>query len=413
MKESVYNLLQTGKKISFRPILLLFFSFFLLSSFAQDGEALFKKNCASCHTVTDKKMVGPGLQGITEKRSAEWLIKWTRNSSDLIASGDTDAIAVFDEYNKIPMPPFALSDEEINALYTYVANPSGGVAAPTAPAATAESKPAASTTVSSGGGLSTTSIVIIIVVALMLLLALIVKVNAEKIIQHEAGNAPSPGGLLANNKKIFAALAVVLVLFGLKGMWDAMMGVSVTVGYQPEQPIAFSHKVHVGQNNISCNYCHTGARKGKVSGIPPASTCMNCHKYVTEGTTTGTTEIAKIYKALDYNPETQTYGNNPSPIEWVRVHNLPDHAYFNHAQHVTAGKIECQTCHGPVEEMHEARQHSPLTMGWCVDCHRKTEVKTENNAYYAKLHDRFKEKYKGQPLTVEKLGGLDCARCHY
>jgi mono/diheme cytochrome c family protein len=358
-------------------------------------------------------MVGPGLKGVTEKRSEEWLLKWTKNSGELIASGDADAKAIFDEF-KIPMPPFAISDEEIKAIYAYVKSPeqkAEGTASAEKNTNTTNAV-AEEVTNNSEGGMSLTAIIILIVVGLMLLLALIVKANASKITQ-QAGGAASSGGILANNKKIFAVLFIVLALFGLKGLWDTLFNIGVSQGFQPIQPIKFSHKVHVAQNKISCNYCHTGARNGKVAGIPPASTCMNCHKYVSEGPLTGTTEIAKIYQALDYNPETQSYGDNPKPIEWVRVHNLPDHAYFNHAQHVTVGKVECQTCHGPVEEMNEAKQFSPLTMGWCVECHRTTEVKMEGNSYYTKLHDKLKNKYKDQPITVDKMGGLDCSKCHY
>jgi cytochrome c551/c552 len=413
MKELAKCLLSYSKINVFKTIFIIVLFLMAGVSFSQDGEKLFKQNCAACHTVTDKKMVGPGLKGVTEKRSEEWLLKWTKNSGELIASGDADAKAIFDEF-KIPMPPFAISDEEIKAIYAYVKSPeqkAEGTASAEKNTNTTNAV-AEEVTNNSEGGMSLTAIIILIVVGLMLLLALIVKANASKITQ-QAGGAASSGGILANNKKIFAVLFIVLALFGLKGLWDTLFNIGVSQGFQPIQPIKFSHKVHVAQNKISCNYCHTGARNGKVAGIPPASTCMNCHKYVSEGPLTGTTEIAKIYQALDYNPETQSYGDNPKPIEWVRVHNLPDHAYFNHAQHVTVGKVECQTCHGPVEEMNEAKQFSPLTMGWCVECHRTTEVKMEGNSYYTKLHDKLKNKYKDQPITVDKMGGLDCSKCHY
>lgn len=414
MKELVKCFLSHGKINVVKPALFLALCLISAVTFSQEGEKLFKQNCASCHALTDKKMVGPGLKGISEKRSEEWLLKWTKNSAELISSGDADAKAIFEEFNKIPMPPFALSDDEIKAIFSYVKSPDQktaqaetGNASATVTAAVNE--PAPETT----GSMNLTSIIILVVVGMMLVLALIVRANANKIVQHQTGGVAASRGILANNKKIFAVLFIVLALFGLKGLWDTLFNIGVAQGYQPVQPIKFSHKVHVAQNKISCNYCHTGARNGKVAGIPPASTCMNCHKYVSEGPLTGTVEIAKIYKALDYNTETQTYGNNPQPIEWVRVHNLPDHAYFNHAQHVSVGKVECQTCHGPIQEMDEAKQFSPLTMGWCVECHRTTEVKMEGNSYYTKLHDKLRNKYKGQPITVDKMGGLDCSKCHY
>jgi hypothetical protein len=191
-----------------------------------------------------------------------------------------------------------------------------------------------------------------------------------------------------------------------------LMNIGVSQGYKPTQPIAFSHKIHAGQNGINCVYCHTSAEKGKTAGIPSLNVCMNCHSYVDKGPT-GTAEIAKIYAALDYNPSTREYGDAPTPVEWVRVHNLPDLSYFNHSQHVVVGKIECQQCHGAVEEMGVAEQFSPLTMGWCVDCHRTTSVQVANNEYYEDLHERTPAWHDGNPVTVERIGGLECAKCHY
>ena len=192
------------------------------------------------------------------------------------------------------------------------------------------------------------------------------------------------------------------------------LALGVYEGYQPAQPIKFSHKLHAGDNGISCVYCHSGATKSRHANIPSANVCMNCHKAVKKGPKYGEKEIAKIYAALDYDPKTQKYGPDQKPIQWVRVHNLPDLAYFNHAQHYNVGGIECQTCHGPVEEMEELYQHAELTMGWCIDCHRNTEVNVEGNEYYTALHEEFKEKHGADALfTVEEIGGLECARCHY
>jgi hypothetical protein len=218
---------------------------------------------------------------------------------------------------------------------------------------------------------------------------------------------------MRTHKKWVAVILLVLAGVGSRAAWDGMMGIGVYQGYMPEQPIWFSHKIHAGQNGVNCQYCHSGVEKSKVANVPSANVCMNCHKYIQEGTISGTKEIAKIYAALDYNPEKQTYGENQKPIKWVRVHNLPDHVYFNHAQHVKVGKIECTECHGEIAKMDTVYQNSPLTMGWCIDCHRKTEVKMEGNAYYNELHAKLKEKYKGEPITVAKMGGLECAKCHY
>jgi hypothetical protein len=160
--------------------------------------------------------------------------------------------------------------------------------------------------------------------------------------------------------------------------------------------------LHAGEYGIECEYCHSGATKSKNAWIPSANVCMNCHKLINEGPKYGTEEIQKIYDAIGFDPATKQYieGYEQKPIEWVRIHNLPDHAYFNHAQHVVVGGLECQTCHGPIEEMEVVYQYSTLGMGWCINCHREEKVKTLG-----------KENPEG--LTVEDMGGLDCARCHY
>ncbi|MDA0889703.1 MAG: cytochrome c3 family protein, partial [Bacteroidetes bacterium] len=210
-------------------------------------------------------------------------------------------------------------------------------------------------------------------------------------------------------------LGFVIAIIVLKFVYDAMMGVGVTTNYQPTQPIAFSHKIHAGDNAIDCNYCHTSARTSKHSGIPSANVCMNCHANIVEGTISGTAELQKIYDAVGYDPKSRTYieGYEQKPIEWVRIHNLPDLAYFNHSQHVSVGKLECQECHGAIEEMDVVKQHSELTMGWCIECHRESEVKMEGNEYYTVMHEKMKKKYAGQKITVEKIGGLECGKCHY
>ena len=145
---------------------------------------------------------------------------------------------------------------------------------------------------------------------------------------------------------------LLLAVGGANAAWNIMTGVGVYQNYAPEQPIKFSHKLHAGDNQVDCNYCHSSARHSKHSGIPSASVCMNCHTYINEGPS-GTEEIQKIYDAVGFDPEKGQYieGYEEKPIKWVRIHNLPDLAYFNHSQHVVAGGLECQDCHGPVEEM--------------------------------------------------------------
>jgi mono/diheme cytochrome c family protein len=384
----------------------------------QDGEALFKANCASCHAVKEK-LVGPALKGIETRRPEEWLIKWIKNSSAVIKSGDEYANKIYNEYNKTAMPSFALKDGEIKSILAYVKveaeKPDAAAAAPAAGAdgsGPAEEKPVA--------------LYLIIAAAILYVLYTIlarVQGTLERAVRQRTGEPePVPMGRkeafihwARNNKKIVAVILLLFVGWGSVKGWYTLKNIGVMQGYTPDQPINYSHKLHAGEMQIQCIYCHSGAERGKVAGIPSANVCMNCHKYVRKGPQTGTEEIAKIYKALDYDPDKGTYGPNPKPIQWVRVHNLPDLAYFNHAQHVSVGKIACQTCHGPVQDsMTVVGQYSPLTMGWCIDCHRKTEVKMAGNAYYNEYHKELLSKPGADSIiTVSEIGGLECARCHY
>ena len=200
------------------------------------------------------------------------------------------------------------------------------------------------------------------------------------------------------------------------------MQVGVNQGYMPVQPIHYSHKIHSGDNKIDCNYCHSSAKVSKHSGIPSLNICMNCHKSIYEynGETTEEYskefydgEIQKLYKAVGWDDEAQEYTGVTYPVKWVRIHNLPDHAYFNHSQHVSVAGIECKTCHGPVEEMEIMYQHSPLTMGWCINCHRETNVNLKDNEYYAKIHKELSKKYGVEQLTAAQMGGIECGKCHY
>ena len=396
---------------------LLFLIFSILTSivFAEDianGEKLFKQNCTACHMMTDQKLVGPGLKGVTDKYEKEWLIKWIRNSQELIASGDERAIKIFEEYNKSVMNSFYFEDSEFSDLLAYLANPPQEEEVVVSTVSDIDS--------SNGQMQGSTKIMIIAIILLVLVYTLIsVKNTLKESLGHptetisETLRSNTERFFSSNINKLFVSLFAVIIV--LKFVYDAMMGVGVTTKYMPTQPIEFSHKIHAGQNGVDCNYCHTSARKSKHSGIPSANVCMNCHTYINEGSISGKAEIQKIYDAVGFDPDSRTYieGYQQKPIEWVRIHNLPDHAYFNHSQHVVAGGLECQDCHGPVEEMDVLYQHSELTMGWCIECHRESEVKMEGNNYYTHLHEQLKKKYKGEKITVDKIGGLECAKCHY
>jgi hypothetical protein len=240
----------------------------------------------------------------------------------------------------------------------------------------------------------------------------------ERFVQEKKGEEiASEKNILQNilNKKTLSALVVIGIVFLGFNIVKGAIDLGRSQGYAPEQPIKFSHAIHAGQNKIDCQYCHTGVEKSKHAVIPSATVCMNCHKYVQEGPQYGTTEIAKIYEHTGWNPDQGAFVKPPKPLEWVKIHNLPDHVYFNHAQHVKVGGIECQTCHGNIQEMEVVQQFAPLSMGWCVNCHRQSEVQFANNDYYSifeKFHDDL-QKGKKAKVTVEDIGGTECAKCHY
>jgi hypothetical protein len=200
---------------------------------------------------------------------------------------------------------------------------------------------------------------------------------------------------------------ILLVTMGLqlKMVAEAAIRLGRSQDYAPNQPIKFSHKIHVTDNKIDCKYCHHIADHGKSAGIPAVELCMNCHVLVREGTNSGKFEIAKVIDAYE----------NKKPVEWIRLHNLPDHVFFSHAQHVGVGKIDCQKCHGEVQNMDIMKQHSDLSMGWCVNCHRETKVNFKDNAYYNNHKSLHEQLISGKLDTVRavNIGANDCMRCHY
>ena len=378
----------------------------------EEGEKLYKANCTACHQI-DNKLIGPALRGVSDKYSEEWLIKWIKNSAEMIAAGDPDAIAIWEEYNKSPMTAFPyFSDDDVKNILAYIEQ--------------APEKQAVVATASVDGGSivveDQTSDYVILTIAIVLLLVIAglwkIKNTLKEVAGEESEDLFSSTITLVNAffaRKSLVTLTVFIILgFGVNSAWNLMLGVGVTKGYAPEQPIAYSHKLHSGINGIDCNYCHHSARHGKSAAIPSANVCMNCHTYINEGPS-GKAEIQKIYDAVGFDPKKGQYieGYEQKPIKWVRIHNLPDHAYFNHSQHVVAGGLECQDCHGAIEEMEVVEQHAELTMGWCIDCHRQTEVKVADNDYYEEMHAKFKENHPGEAFNVEAIGGLECGKCHH
>lgn len=372
----------------------------------KQGEALFKANCKSCHKL-DAKVVGPALAGVSKRApSVQWIKDWVKNSSKLIASGDAYAVKIYEDYQKSQMTAFtSLKDEEIMALLAYIEAP------PAAPTVDPNVKTETSKeTGAPSGYLNLILIGMVVILVLLLIILGVIVTTLKKFLDQkdlseedkEVVNNPITAGSFFSSPGFIFLVTFIVAGVGFKTVVDGLYTIGVQQGYQPKQPIAFSHKIHAGQYEIDCKYCHTGTIKGKSANIPSPNICMNCHSQIKVGTNTGEAEIAKIYAAVQNN----------KPIEWVRIHNLPDLAYFNHQQHVVVGGVECQTCHGPIQEMDVVKQYSLLTMGWCIDCHRKTDVNTKGNEYYDKLVKLHDEKKNGK-MKVEDIGGLECSKCHY
>ena len=389
------------------------------------GENLFNANCAACHKLY-KKATGPALFQVGDKYDRDWLYSWIKNSQDMVKSGDAKANAIYNEYNGAVMTSFPqLSNADIDNIiaYTYTPKKAPAVAAITT-----------ATTAANSGGVSNDIILAVLALVFLLLVVMLLLVNktlrriaeANGVVYEEKPARTPVWKLFIENQFLVLVTAILFLLASGYFAYGYLMQVGVDQGYEPVQPIHYSHRIHAGDNQIDCNYCHSSARHSKHSGIPSANVCMNCHMYV-DGTEIKddagnlkydgerSPEISKIYAAIGWDAEERQYIEDyeQQPIKWVRIHNLPDLAYFNHSQHVNAGQLECQECHGPVETMEEMYQYSELTMGWCINCHRETEVQFEKNGYYQDFHEELTEKYHGEKITAEKIGGLECGKCHY
>ncbi|WP_262511913.1 c-type cytochrome [Chitinophaga dinghuensis] len=382
------------------------------------GKALFQQNCASCHNVF-KRVTGPALQGVEGRWADKKLLhQWIRNSASVLASGDKYANQLFVEYNKTAMTAFpTLTDADIENILAYIN---------TAKPPVVEKTPNGEGGGGTGSDNSLLFGIITLILAVVALILMQINSNLNKLAGDKQGVAtPEPVPFYKN--KAYIALGI-LVLFMVGGYFTINGAVNLgrQKDYMPEQPIFYSHKVHAGINQINCLYCHAGAEKSKHAMIPSENICMNCHKaikeyggpdlFTAEGKKVdGTAEIHKLYDYVGWDPEAGKYTKPGRPIEWTKIHNLPDHVYFNHSQHIVAGKQQCQTCHGAITEMDEVHQFADLSMGWCINCHRTTKVQFAENNYYSifeKLHQDIKDK-KIDSVTVEMVGGTECQKCHY
>lgn len=391
----------------------------------QKGKSLFNANCAACHKL-NKRAVGPALAGVSAKYDKEWLYSWIKNSTAMVKSGDAQAVAIYEEYNGSVMTSFPqLTNEDIDNILAYTDY------TPPAPAAATM---AVAAPVQSGSGYTNDlilAVLLLVLAALVTMLFLVNKTlnkiataNGIEIVKKEKSKRKPIWKAYAQNPFLVFVSVIFLLLSSAYVGYSYLMQIGIDQGYMPIQPIHYSHKIHSGDNKIECKYCHSSARVSKHSGIPSLNVCMNCHMNIAEyngdedlekGYTKEfyTNEIKKLYKAVGWDESTQSYTGETQPVKWVRIHNLPDFVYFNHAQHVSVAGIDCQKCHGPVEEMEIMYQHSSLTMGWCINCHRETNVNVKDNGYYTKIHEELSKKYGVEKLTAAQMGGLECGKCHY
>lgn len=421
----------------------------------KNGEKLFKANCTACHAL-DKQVVGPALKGVVARLEKDqglgkdWLYKWIKDNKALRASGDKYANEVFEKFNKTEMQQFPnLTEKDIDDILAYTTNPP----APEEPKKDAGTATATDGAQAAPANNTTSNIVIISLLAIAGLLVWILLKLRQLV---KLGQSEDLAGLNETRVKSFSeiyakyhyvgkGLLAVLAILATYGVWNWIMWIGVYKGYKPEQPIYFSHKIHAGENKIDCQLCHSSAKYGKVSEIPSMNVCMNCHrtiseyngKYLEPGKDKAfyDGEIQKIYAATGWDPEKQQYTGKTTPVEWTRIHNMPDFVYFNHAQHVVAGEqaiinsfnkknpdnkidVVCKACHGKIDTMNVVQMANDFTMGWCIECHRTTEIDMNNGynkEYFKNLHEKLKKQYPkdGGKITVDAIGGLECGKCHY
>ena len=394
---------------------------------AQDGASIFQQNCASCHSV-NKDLTGPKLAGVESR--GPWsdrknLYAWIHNPVKFMQS-NTYTQGLKQQFGGAMMTGFPqLSEKEIDAIITYIGKAASQVPTPGAGGGAAEGVKVDDSDSNILYGILT------LILAIVALIMLQVNANLRKLADDKEGvpaHEPIP---FYRNKSYITLLTLLLFVVGGYFVVKGAINLGRTQGYEPEQPIYYSHKVHAGKNQISCLYCHGGAFEGKQANIPSLNTCMNCHMTINEyageklfradGTEVdGTAEIQKIYQHTGWDPTSRAYTGEGQPVEWVRIHNLPDHVYFNHSQHTVAGQVQCQTCHGEITAMDEVKQVSELSMGWCINCHRQTKVdfnydSTKGNKFYS-IYEKFHNDIKAgkmDSVTVKDIGGLECQKCHY
>jgi mono/diheme cytochrome c family protein len=414
---------------------VLFLSLFVISIVnvsAQDvaaGKALFGAKCAACHNVF-KKLTGPALGGLEER--GKWadhkeLLAWVNNPAAYMAKDPyTAGLKATYGAEMTAFPDLKIKDVDDIVAYINdeVAKQKAGGDKPTGPVVEADT--------SNQNALIFG--IISLVLGIVALILMQVNSNLKKMSDDSEGIVRPEPVAFYRNKTYIAMASIIFFVFGGYMVAKGAIGLGRQKDYQPEQPIFYSHKVHAGINQISCLYCHGNAWESKHAAIPSVNVCMNCHKaintyekgpklYKDNGDeVNGTAEIAKLYQFAGFDP------NNPSKwdpskaksIEWTKIHNLPDHVYFNHSQHIRAGNVQCQSCHGEITAMDEVKQVAELSMGWCINCHRQTNVNfnydsTKGNKFYS-IYEKFHNDIKAgkmDSVKVKDIGGLECQKCHY
>jgi len=341
---------------------------------AQDGQKLFKQNCAVCHNShTDAKSTGPGLKGVFDRvPKGDWIHKWIINNEKMIKSGDPYANKIFNENGKAAMTVFegVIDDKGVDAIVAFLKGP-----APVEPGAAAATGGGAAGPEDGeqNAGIDILYLILGSIVILVILIGALrsVRTALANTANRNEGKPENPDitfweevrQMMSGHRRLVGVFCIIIGFIGMKSCWDACYNIGVYYdwhthkGYKPEQPIKFSHKIHAGDNEIACQYCHNTVEKSRHAGIPSVNVCMNCHKGISKTVNKGSEEqIAKIYYAAGFNTKTSAYDFPQNPLKWIKVHNLPDHVYFNHSQHVVAGKQECATCHGDVKSMTVAEQ---------------------------------------------------------
>jgi len=452
-----YNTLQ---KNVLKVLFLLVFTSFSFHINAQifeggdavKGEKLFKSNCAACHKANNETLAAPGLGGIAERwgASEELLVQWIKNPKKALDSGDPYIKQMYAANKQFGMMAGQLVEEtDIKDIMAYIQNPPVKDGAPK----TNECETIHDNDTVFTGNSTIWYVLIALLFVILAATTFSVSKSLKTTLDIRDGKTPvdlTPGQALKAwmwKRRVLVGISGFVITCWLIGAgYGDLMDIGVYEGYEPEQPIQFSHSIHNCENDIDCEYCHFLARKSKHAGIPPVNVCMNCHKGIKKGSITGDTEISKIHEAIGFDPKSGSYidGYEEKPIKWVKVHNLPDHVYFSHQQHVEVGDIDCKQCHGPVDTFVSGRiapvseinaqtgvpgliqlEKPTLTMAWCVECHNKKEIDLTTNGYYEEMHKRMTE--KGNELgnkeyarimddgkvTVREMGGWECAKCHY